>query len=492
MVPTGRFLPRLAGAATLALLAGCAVGPDYSRPEAPTPVAYKELKGWKPSEPKEAASNAPWWSIYGDPTLDELERQIDISNQNLKAAEAAFRQARALVTEARAQFFPTVDVNGSGTRSGQGRHTGSSSSVARSTGFVQNQYDLSASASWEIDVWGRIRRTVESQTASAQASAADLASARLSAQAELASDYFQLRVADQLKRLLDDTVEADTRSLQISQNKYASGTAAKSDVAQAQAQVENVRAQSINVGVQRAQLEHAIAVLIGKPPSDFSLAPAPMRTDVPVAPTGLPSELLERRPDIAAAERSMASANAQIGVAIAAYYPTITLQASYGFVSTALESLIQTSHSVWSFGPNAAETVFDGGLRSGQVAAARATYDQTVANYRQTVLAGFQQVEDELAALRVLEQQAEVQDRAVKASEEAVQLILNQYRAGTVDYTTVVTAQTTALGNEQTALTVMQNRLVASITLVEALGGGWDASLLPPADDLDRGMASGQ
>ncbi len=475
----------------LASLVACSVGPDYKRPEAPTPVAYKELNGWKPSEPKEAASNGPWWSIYGDADLDALERQIDVSNQNLKAAEAAFRQARALVAEARAAYFPTVSIGASGQRSGQGRAAGGSASQTRSSAFTQNQFDLSASASWEIDVWGRIRRTVESQEASAQASAADLASARLSAQSELASDYFQLRVTDELKRLLDATVEADTRSLQITQNKYASGTAAKSDVAQAQAQVEGVRAQAINVGVQRAQLEHAIAVLVGKPPSDFGLAPGPMRLDVPVMPAGLPSTLLERRPDIAASERAMAAANAQIGVAIAAYYPTVTLSASYGFVSSMLQSLVQTSHNVWSFGPAFSETVFDGGLRGAQVEAARASYDQTVAAYRQTVLAGFQQVEDQLASLRILEQQAGVQDAAVKASEEAEQLILNQYRSGIVAYTSVITAQTTALGNEQSALTILQNRLVASVTLVEAIGGGWDASQLPPGDDLGRGVASG-
>ncbi len=277
MIPTKRHLRRIASMMALAALAGCAVGPDYKRPEAPAPAAFKEMNGWKPSEPKDAASNGPWWSIYGDPDLDALERQIDISNQNLRAAEAAFRQARALVAEARAAYFPTLSLGGSGQRSGQGRAAGSSASQTRSSGFVQNQFDLSASASWEVDVWGRIRRTVESQVASAQASAADLASARLSAQSELASDYFQLRVSDELKRLLDATVEADTRSLQITQNKYSAGTAAKSDVAQAQAQVEGVRAQAINVGVQRAQLEHAIAVLVGKPPSDFSLAPGPMR-----------------------------------------------------------------------------------------------------------------------------------------------------------------------------------------------------------------------
>jgi NodT family efflux transporter outer membrane factor (OMF) lipoprotein len=300
----------------------------------------------------------------------------------------------------------------------------------------------------------------------------------------LATDYLDLRINDELKRLLDATVDADTRSLQITQNRYNQGTAARSDVAQAQAQVEGVRAQAINVGVQRAQLEHAIAVLIGKPPAEFSIAPTPLELGVPVVPPGVPSALLERRPDIAASERSAAAANAQIGVAIAAYYPAITLSASYGLVSSAIENLFRASNAVWSVGPQLAETVFDAGLRSAQVAAARAAYDQTIANYRQTVLAAFQQVEDELAALRILEQQADVQDRAVKAAEEAERLILNQYTAGTVAYTNVVTAQTVSLGNKQTALVILQSRLAASVVLIEALGGGWTAADLPSHDQI--------
>jgi NodT family efflux transporter outer membrane factor (OMF) lipoprotein len=470
----------IAPGVALAGLAACEVGPDYERPTAPTPPAYKEVDGWKPSEPQDAASGTRWWVIYRDPLLDTLEAQVDISNQTLKASEAAFRQASALVEEARAAFFPTVALDAGAQRSGTG-----GGKTGRST--IKSQFSITGNLSWEIDVWGRIRRTVEASYATAEASAADLAAARLSAQSALATDYLDLRINDELKRLLEATVSADTKSLQITQNRYKAGTAARSDVAQALAQVEGVKAQAINVGVQRAQLEHAIAVLTGKPPAEFSIAPTPLALDVPMVPPGVPSTLLERRPDIAAAERAAAAANAQIGVAIAAYYPAITLSASYGFVGSAIETLFRASNAVWSVGPQLAQTVFDAGLRSAQVAAARAAYDQTIANYRQTVLAGFQQVEDQLATLRILAQQAEVEDRAVKAAEEAERLILNQYTAGTVAYTSVVTAQTVALGNKQTALVILQNRLAASVVLIEALGGGWTAADLPSHDQIREG-----
>lgn len=465
----------------LLLLAGCKLGPNYRRPEAPVPASYKEAEGWKRAEPREAASGAAWWSIYDDPVLDGLERQIEISNQTLKASEAAYRQALALVREARAGLFPVVALDGSAQRAQTG--TGSGSSVIRG-GRVQNQFSGSLSGSWDLDVWGRIRRAVESNTASAQASAADIAGARLSAQAALAADYIQLRAADELKRLLDAAVAAYERSLQIARNQHAAGTVARSDVVQAETQLKTTQAQAINVGVLRAQLEHAIAILIGKPPADFSISSAPLARTVPVVPTGVPSTLLERRPDIAAAERLMAAANAQIGVAEAAYYPDITLSAALGYSSTALDELFHASNQFWSFGAALTETIFEGGLRGAQVDAARAAYDQTVANYRQTVLTGFQQVEDQLATLRVLQQQAAVQDEAVASAEEAVRLTLNEYQAGTVAYTAVITAQTAALGNEQTALNVRQSRLLASIALVQALGGGWDASQIaePPSE----------
>jgi NodT family efflux transporter outer membrane factor (OMF) lipoprotein len=458
----------LMGASALLLcLSACEVGPDYKRPDVATPAAYKETKDWKIAEPQQAGSNQAWWSVYNDAALDDLEKQVAISNESLKASEAAYRQAVALVAEARAGYFPTLSLSTSMQQSHQQSQT-------------TTQYSGSVGATWEIDVWGKIRREVESAKAGAQVSAADLAAARLSLQAELATDYFQLRTEDEIERLLNATVDAFSRSLQIAQNRYDVGVAAKTDVVSAQAQLESTRAQAINVGVQRSQLEHAIAVLIGKPPADFALTPAPgVVSVIPLTPPGLPSTLLERRPDIAAAERQMTEANAQIGVAVSAYYPSITLDGSVGFAATALSSLFAPESLVWAVGPSLAETVFDGGLREAQVGAAKASYEQTVALYRQTVLTAFQQVEDQLAALRILAQQAVVQDGAVKAAEEAQRLTLNQYEAGTVDYTSVITAQANALSSEQTAIGILQNRAVASVSLISALGGGWDTSQLP-------------
>ena len=458
----------------LALVAGCTVGPDYKRPEAPAPASYKE-DGWKTAEPKDAERRGDWWSVYGDPVLDGLEQQIDISNQTLKAAEAAYSQARAVVAEGEAGFFPTLSVTGSGTRSGQGTGSLPSSASAGSASSL----GLSAGASWDIDLWGKIRRTVESDVASAQASAADLANARLSAQGELATLYFELRTSDQQQRLLDAAVEAFTKSLDITRNQYSAGVAAQSDVLIAETQVEQTRAQAIAVGVQRAQFEHAIAALIGKAPAELAIASAAMATAVPVPPAELPSALLERRPDIAAAERLMAAANAQIGIAIAAYYPDLTLSASYGFASSSAAKLLRASNSLWSVGSQLIQPVFTGGLTAAQVAAAKASYAQSVANYRQTVITGFQQVEDELAALRILAQQQVVEDNTVRLAREAEQLTLNQYQQGTVAYTAVVTAQTTRLTNEETALSILQSRLLASVALIQALGGGWSAQDLP-------------
>jgi NodT family efflux transporter outer membrane factor (OMF) lipoprotein len=485
----------LLGSVALVALAACTVGPDYEKPSAPIPVNYKEVDGWKPATPKQAASSEPWWSIYNDPVLDGLEHQIDISNQTLKANEAAYREAQAIVAEARAGFFPTFDLTGSAIRSGGGGGSGGSGSIRGSNsnlrgggGFASNSFAVSAEASWAPDIWGSVRRTVESDVANAQASAADLAAARLSAQATLAADYFQLRVEDELAQLLSDEVDAFTRSLQITQNRYNAGTAAKTDVMSATAQLENTRAQQIATGVQRAQFEHAIAVLIGKAPAEFSLAPAKLPAAIAVSPPDLPSELLERNPTVAANERAMAAANAKIGVAIAGYFPNITVGGSYGQQSSMLNKLFSAASSIWSFGlTNVSLPIFNGGLTSAQVAAARATYDQTVATYRQTVLVALQQVEDQLAASRILEQQATVQDRAVAAAREAARLALNQYRAGTVDYTTVITAQATALSNELTAVNLRQTRLVASVNLVEALGGGWHNQELPTVDQVEAG-----
>jgi NodT family efflux transporter outer membrane factor (OMF) lipoprotein len=480
-----------------ALLGGCTVGPDYKKPEAPTQVSYKEAGDeWRQAEPQDAADRGAWWSVYDDPVLDGLEKQVDISNQTLRESEAAYRQAVAIVAEADASFFPTIGVAPSVTRSSSGGGsasggtigggtTGGGGAIGRGRSTI-TQYSASATASWAPDLWGKIRRTVESDVATAQASAADLAGARLSAQATLASDYFQLRSNDQLKRLLDDTVDAFTRSLKITRDQYAAGTAAKSDVITAQTQLESAQAQEINTGVQRATLEHAIAVLVGKPPSEFSIAPAPLTDNVPVSPTGVASRLLERRPDIAGAERRVDAANAQIGVAISAFYPDLTLSGSYGFSGTQLGLLFTAANNVWSVGGSLSETVFDGGERSAAVDAARAGYDQTVATYRQTVLAGFQQVEDELATLRVLEKQAAVESETVKSAKLAVSLVLNEYKAGTVAYTSVVTAQATALNEEESLLTITQNRLVASVTLIQAIGGGWTQDQLPAPDKLDE------
>ena len=472
---------RITAGLALAVLAACTVGPDYQRPSATVPAKFKEAEGWKPAEPKEAASGEPWWSVYGDPTLDDLERQVVISNQTLKASEAAYRTAEAIVGEGEAGLFPTLNATGSATRSGRGAGSSSSSSFGTSgRASVQNSFSAATQATWILDIWGSIRRTVESDVANAQASAADLAAAQLSAQGTLAADYFELRIADATKNLLDSEVEAFSRSLQITQNRYNVGTAARTDVVSAQAQLENTRAQSIAVGIQRAQFEHAIAVLIGKAPADFALEPKPIDNVMPTVPPGLPSALLERNPSIAAAERAMAAANAKIGVAVAGYFPTVTLGASYTQSSSMLDQLFNSANSLWSFGlADISMPLFNGGLTNAQVAAARATYDQSIATYRQSVLTAFQQVEDELAASRILESQAEVQGRAVQASAEAERLTLNQYRAGTVDFTAVITAQATSLTSQQAALTILQSRYVASVNLIEALGGGWDTTQLP-------------
>lgn len=472
----------VAAVAATAVLTACSVGPDYEIPKMEIPAAYKEAAGqdqdgWTPGQPQDHADRGAWWSIYDDPVLDGLERQVALSNQNLKSYEAAYRQATAVLRQARASFFPTLSLNPSVSRSQSA--SGGSGFGGSSRSPVQTSYSASGSASWDIDLWGRIRRGVEADVASAQASAGDLASAQLSAQATLASSYFQLRVADELKRLLDATAEAYGQSLQITRNQYNSGVASRTDVAQAEAQLKSTQAQAINVGLTRAQLEHAIAVLVGKAPADFSIAPAQLTNVVPVMPVGVPSTLLQRRPDIAAAERRVAAANAQIGVAIAAYYPDLTLSGSFGYTNSALGGLFQAANRVWSVGPQLAQVLFDGGLISAQVEEARAAWDQSSATYRQTVLTAFQAVEDQLSAVQILERQSAVQAEAVQAAQEAERLMLNQYKAGVVAYTDVVTAQTTALSSQQSALDILQSRLVASVTLVEALGGGWDMSQLP-------------
>jgi NodT family efflux transporter outer membrane factor (OMF) lipoprotein len=471
------------------LLSACTVGPDYQRPSAPVPGQYKEA-GWKIGEPLDGIDRGAWWSVYTDPVLDGLERQIDISNQNLAAAEAAFRQAEFIVAQARAQYFPTATIDASAQRSRGGGTAGSGTTLVGGGGGIggriTNFFSTSTSASWTPDLWGRVRRTVESNVASAQASVGDLASARLAAQGALASDYLQLRVSDELKRLLDATAKAYAESLRITRNQFAAGIASEADVAQAETQLRSTESQAIAVGVTRAQLEHAIAVLIGKPPAELSIPPVDLVTEVPVIPAGLPSALLERRPDVAAAERQMAAANAQIGVAEAAFYPTITLAADYGVMALQIAKLFTDQARFWAFGSTLAQTVFDAGARAAVVGEARASFDQTIANYRQTVLKAFQQVEDQLAALRILAEQAEAEAAAVKSAREAERIINNQWLAGTVAYTSVVVAQATALANEETALNIRQNRLVASAALIQALGGGWDVSQLPSRERIEQ------
>jgi NodT family efflux transporter outer membrane factor (OMF) lipoprotein len=458
------------------------VGPDYHRPKVDSVPEYKEAGDWKPSEPNDVLNRGPWWEIFKDDALNQLEVKIDISNENVKAAAAAFDQARALVAQARAGFWPTVSASVSRERSASGTPTTFTNAAgvpittnARSP--ITNSAGISAN--WDLDIWGKIRRTTESNRASAQSSAAALAAARLSAQSELATDYFELRAQDQLQKLLDDTVEAETQSLKIAESRYRFGVAARADVVSAQAQLLSSQAQQVNAKIQRAVLEHAIAVLIGQQPSSFSLSASSMRNDVPTIPAGIPSTLLERRPDIAEAERKVAAANAQIGVATAAYFPDLTLSGSDDYSGSSMSHLIRASNRVWSIGPSLAETLIDGGLRRAQVAAARAAYEGTVDTYRQTVLAGFQQVEDEIVTLRVLEQQSGIEEAAVAAAREAEKLTLNQYKAGTVPYSSVITAQTTRLSAEQTALAVLSSRLQASVALIEAVGGGWNASQLP-------------
>ncbi|MGH8716171.1 MAG: efflux transporter outer membrane subunit [Burkholderiales bacterium] len=463
------------------MTAACTVGPDYVRPTVEAPVAFKEMVGWKPAQPRDQEFKGKWWEAYNDPLLNNLEEQVNISNQNLAQAEAQYRQARALVQSARAGYFPTVSASASESRS---RASSSFSSTQLQstnpvTRGITNNYLLTLEAVWEPDLWGRVRRTVESNEASAQASAADLEAVRLSAQAELAQDYIQLRALDTQKQLLDDTVAAYEKSLQLTQNQYAAGIVAKSDVIQAQTQLKSTQAQSIDVGVQRAQFEHAIALLIGKPASDLTITPAPLTATLPAVPIGMPSDLLERRPDVAAAERLVAAANAQIGVAIAAYFPSLTLSASGGYQSPSWSNWLTVPSRFWAVGPALAETLFDGGLRRAQTDQARAAYDANVAAYRQTVLTGFKEVEDNLAALRILEQEAEVQDEAVQSARQAVALTTNQYKAGTVNYLNVVVVQAAALNNERTAVDILNRRLVASVLLIKALGGGWNTSDLP-------------
>jgi NodT family efflux transporter outer membrane factor (OMF) lipoprotein len=449
-------------------VSGCAVvGPDYVKPAAIVPAQYKEIKGWKFGQPRDEYEKGAWWEVFHDPELNALEAQVAISNQTLKADEANYREAQALIAEARAQLFPTLTLNASAERGNN------------ASGLVLTTLSGQANASWTPDLWGKVRRTIEGQAAGAQASAADLANAKLSAQSALATAYYQLRETDSLHDLLDNTVKQYKRALDITQNQYQAGTAARSDVITAQALVLAAQAQEINTEVARGQFEHAIAVLIGRPPAGLSIRHGALTHDPPHIPLRLPSTLLERRPDIAAAERTMQQQNAQIGVAIAAYYPDITLTGLIGGAGTLGVKSIAGANPVWSIAASFAQTLFNGGLTDAQVAAARATYEASVATYRQTVLAAFGQVEDQLVAIRVLASEESVQVEAVKAAEQAVQIALNEYRAGTQNFTTVVTAEATALSDEESLLSTREQRVEAAVALVVALGGGWTEAQLP-------------
>jgi NodT family efflux transporter outer membrane factor (OMF) lipoprotein len=457
-------------------VAGCVVGPKYVRPAAEIPPAYKEVGDWKPAQPSEQNLGGDWWKIFGDSQLSTLEEQIKVSNQNLKAAEAQYTQARALLRYDRANYYPSIDGGASATRN---RFSDNRPPKLVTDGATFSDFQIPVELSYEIDVWGRVRKTVESQRGQAQASAADLATVNLSLQAQLALSYFEARSLDAQEQLLTSTVEQYEQAFELTDSRYKGGIASEVEVQQAATQLETTRAQAIDVGVLRAQYEHAIATLIGKPASSFSLAPLPLTAPPPAIPLELPSELLERRPDIAAAERRMASANAQIGVAKAAYYPTITLGATGGFESGVITTLLSGPSILWSAGPSAVAPLFDAGRRRANLDQAKAAYDETVANYRQIVLTGFQQVEDNLAALRILEKEADTQQRAVVASEKSLELSLTRYRGGITSYLEVTTAQSAALVDEVTAVNILGRRMTSAVLLIQALGGGWDRSSLP-------------
>jgi NodT family efflux transporter outer membrane factor (OMF) lipoprotein len=458
-------------------LAGCSVGPRYARPSAPDAPQFKELPpNWKAAQPNDQLAKGKWWEVFQDPQLNQLEEQINVSNQSLKAAQAQFEQARALVRVNRASYYPTITAGVAGSRNRV--------STARANGqfTASNPYtDLTipVDLSYEIDVWGRVRHTVQAARANAQATAGDLESVSLSLHAELAADYFQVRTFDADAKLLDSTVASYTRALELTQSRYGGGVASQVDVAQAQTQLETTRAQAIDVRVARAQFEHAIAVLIGQAPAKFSLPSMPLTATPPMVPTGLPSDLLERRPDISAEERRMAVANEQIGIATAAYYPTISLSATGGFEGNSISNWFVGPGGFVSAGASAVETIFDAGRRRAVTDQTKFAYDQSVANYRQTVLTAFQEVEDNLAALRLLEDESRTQQGAVEAAERSLALSNNRYKGGVANYLEVTTAQTFALADERTLVQIAGRRMTASVQLIKALGGGWDTSSLP-------------
>ena len=479
--------------------AACSVGPDYVTPTAPVPVtAYKDPGDWKPAQPRDDMIRGKWWEMYHDPQLNALEDKVNISNQNVLQAEAQFREAAAAVKVARAAFFPTVTANpaytmsqasqsltsggksGSSSSSGTGGTGGAGRSSSQHVGATDvSLYNLPVEASYMVDIWGSVRRNVEANTATAQASFANLENMRLSYQATLAQDYFSLRGLDAQEELLRTTVTAYQKFLDLTTNQYNSGIASQGSVAAAKTQLDTTKAQLINVGIQRADYEDAIATLIGKPAPDFTLKKLSLAGTPPPIPVGVPSTLLERRPDIAEAERQVASANASIGVQVAGYYPQFTITGSTGLEAIKFADLFSGPSFLWSVGPVIAQTIFDAGATHGRVQEATATYDATVANYREVVLTAFQQVQDDISGLRILKDEAAAEDEAVKSARQSVDISLNEYKAGTVDYLTVITAQATALSDEITAVNVRTNRMTTSVLLVEALGGGWTTSKLP-------------
>jgi NodT family efflux transporter outer membrane factor (OMF) lipoprotein len=458
-------------------LFGCTVGPNYVRPPADVPVSYKELGNWKPVQPSDQVAKGNWWDVYEDPQLNALEAQIDVSNQNLKAAQERFEQARAAIRISKSNYYPTITGGASVTQN----HISSNSPLFK-TGTSKNNYSdytIPIDASWEPDLWGRVRRTVEASRSEAQATAADVANVSLSLHGELAMDYFQLRGLDAQEDLLQSTVVAYEKALALTQNRYKAGLASAVDVAQAETQLRTTRAQAIDVGVNRASFEHAIAVLIGKPPAQFSLPSSPLRAVPPAIPPGLPSDLLERRPDVAASERRMQESNAQIGVAKSAYYPLVTLSGAGGFESSVFTTLIQGPSGLWSVGAAATETIFDAGKRHAVTQQAQSAYRESIDTYRQTVLSAFQEVEDNLAALRILNDEEVVQQSAVASAEHSLALSINRYKGGIVNYLEVITAQNAALADEVTEVSIQTRRMQASVLLVKAIGGGWNISQIP-------------
>jgi NodT family efflux transporter outer membrane factor (OMF) lipoprotein len=466
-------------------LAGCMVGPKYVKPGAPTPTAYKEqppasyqgADQWRPANPTDQASRGKWWEIFSDSELNGLEEQIATSNQTLKVSEARFREARAAIRFNRASQFPTISTSPNASYVKSSDYT--PSFPAKVQEVSQGDFVLPIDLSYELDLWGRVRRAVAAAREEAQATAGDYKATKLSLEAELAMDYFELRSADAQKQLLDDTVKAYTDNVHLTTHRYKGGVAPRSDVAQAQTQLDATRVQDTDISVQRAQFEHAIAILIGKPPAEFSLAAAPLKTQPPIIPTGLSSELLQRRPDIAAAERRMAEANQQIGIARAAYFPTVTLDGTAGFEGTHASNWFTWPAGFWALGPSLAETLVDAGRRRATSESARANYDATVAIYRQTSLTAFQEVEDNLAALRILENETQQQDQAIASSKDSLHLFTNRYQGGADTYLQVITAETIELANERNAIDILRRRMDASVLLVKALGGGWDVAKLP-------------